>query len=168
MVVGDIELKRMLAQLIEDPDYSLVNPASIDIRVGLHLLQETLEGGWHEVGMGYASQHSPYVLDPGALVMVATMENITIPNGYAAELKLKSSAARRGYNHALAFWVDPGWSGILTMELKNWTRFSRLPLYPGMKIAQLVIHKMDQPAEFPYVGRYKGATKVEGYKPEIL
>jgi dUTPase len=86
----------------------------------------------------------PFKLWPGAFVLVETYEHITIPNGYCAELKLKSSMARQGFNHSLAFWVDPGWSGILTMEVMNATQYHLLELKCGERFAQLIIHRLDQ------------------------
>lgn len=165
MVLSDIELKRMLDQIIKDPDYNLVNPASIDIRIGDTIIVESPSGGMdRELSIANTTKEYPYHVTPGEFILVSTLEHTTVPNGYVAELKLKSSAARAGFNHALAFWVDPGWSGILTMELKNWTMYTTLKIWRGQRIAQLVVHKLDQPAEFPYQGKYQGASGVEGTK----
>ena len=89
-----------------------------------------------------------------------------MPNGYALECKLKSSLARLGLDHSLAFWFDPGWNGIGTLELRNVTRYQSIPLWFGRRIVQIILHRLSSDAEHPYAGRYQGANRVEGPKPE--
>jgi len=66
----------------------------------------------------------------------------------------------------IAFWVDPGWDGILTMEIQNVTKHQILPLTAGMRFGQMIVHQLDQPALKPYHGRYHGADRVEERRPE--
>ena len=160
MILADTSLLALLPDLIRDPDPALVNPASIDLRIGRGLLYEDgdRDMGWNLVEDG------AYPLTPHEFVLVETLEHITVPNGYVAELRLKSSSARAGFNHSLAFWVDPGWSGILTMEVANLRRARSLPLIYGARFAQLIVHTLDAPAAAPYAGRYQGATTVQAAK----
>jgi dCTP deaminase len=160
MILSDVTLRAMLPQLIQRPDPELVNPASIDIRIGKRILGESQSGMDREITV----IDEPYLLDPGEFVLVPTMEWLMVPNGFAMELRLKSSSARRGYDHSLAFWFDPGWSGIGTMEIRNVTRMQRLPLKWGQRFAQIIVHKLDRDAEHPYQGRYQGAAGVEPAK----
>ena len=157
----------MLHQIIpneSERDESLVNPASIDIRLGKPIITEGHTSGLsretdiHEAG---------YRLDPGEFILARTYERISVPNGYAISLYLKSSTARKGLNHMLAFWVDPGWDGYLTMELKNELRHTPIILKPGMKIAQIVVDRLDGLSAKPYNGKYQGATSVEGIKQDV-
>jgi len=158
MILSDQALHKLLPELIPDgADPALVNPASIDIRVGRDLLMEDGPGIWKRVEI--SSQR--YLLKPKEFVLVSTYEVIAIPNGYAAELRLKSSRAREGYDQALAFWVDPGWHGILTMEVVNNMRYTELPLQLGMRFGQLVVHTLSSVADRPYRGKYYGADRVE-------
>lgn len=167
MILSDHSLRNLLPQLIKEPDYDLINPASVDIRIGQRLLFETpyifTDTGQSFQGWALNEDH-PFTLHPGAFVLVETYEHITIPNGYACELKLKSSMARKGFNHSLAFWVDPGWTGILTMEISNVTQYQQLLLEYKMRFAQIIIHRLDQDAT-PYSGRYQNAGGVEAGKP---
>ena len=77
---------------------------------------------------------------------------------------LKSSVARMGWNHSLAFWFDPGWNGIGTLEIKNITQYSILPIWYGMPFGQLVVHMLDDVPNKPYNGKYQNASGVEGVK----
>jgi len=51
--------------------------------------------------------------------------------------------------HATAGFVDPGFHGVIVLELSN---VSTLPilLRPGMKVAQMVFQHLDRSAERPY------------------
>lgn len=162
MILSHQTLIRRLPELIgeEHRDPALVNPASIDIRVGA--TAQTESGAQYDLAR--CSKERPFMMESGQFVLVSTLERLMVPIDLAVELKLKSSRAREGYNHSLAFWFDPGWDGIGTMELKNYSRVRGLPLYAGLRIAQLIVHKLDEPCEKPYVGRYNGATEVEGSK----
>jgi deoxycytidine triphosphate deaminase len=61
-----------------------------------------------------------------------------------------SSLGRLGLlTHSTAGWIDPGFSGHVTLELSN---VATLPikLWPGMKIGQLCLFRTSSPAEYPY------------------
>jgi deoxycytidine triphosphate deaminase len=72
-----------------------------------------------------------------------------------------SSLGRLGLlTHSTAGFIDPGFTGHITLELSN---VANLPitLWPGMKIGQLCLFRLSTPAEHPYgsagVGsRYQG------------
>lgn len=72
-----------------------------------------------------------------------------------------SSLGRLGLlTHSTAGFIDPGFTGHITLELSN---VANLPitLWPGMKIGQLCLFRLSSPAEHPYgsaaVGsRYQG------------
>jgi len=166
MILSDVSLHAMLEQFIpEHAEHALVNPASVDIRIGKRMILEVGCDKWHEYNLELMwTKSDPYSFAPKAFALVDTYERIVVPNGYAIELKLKSSRAREGYNHSLAFWVDPGWDGILTMEIHNITRYTGLPLWTGLRFAQIIVHQLDQPAAKPYAGRYNKALGVERSK----
>lgn len=160
-ILSDIYIEDLLRRgLVDEPDYNLVNPASLDIRIGWRVRMENSLGQWEEVQL--PKEGLP--VRPGKFLLVDTLETFRVPNGYAMDLRLKSSTARRGWDHALAVWVDPGWEGVLTMELRNALEFGHLQLIPGMRFAQAVIHKLHGPSARPYAGRYQGAKSVEGAK----
>ena len=72
----------------------------------------------------------------------STYEVVTLPDDLAARVEGKSSLGRLGLlTHATAGFVDPGFSGHVTLELAN---VATLPikLYPGMKIGQLCFFRL--------------------------
>lgn len=90
------------------------------------------------------------VLHPGEFVLGSTLEIVTLPDDLAARVEGKSSLGRLGLlTHATAGFVDPGFSGHVTLELSN---VAALPimLWPGMKIGQLCFFRLSSPAESPY------------------
>ena len=90
------------------------------------------------------------MLHPGEFVLGSTLEVVTIPDDLAARLEGKSSLGRLGLlTHSTAGFVDPGFSGHITLELSN---VANLPitLWPGMKIGQLCMFRLSTPAEHPY------------------
>jgi deoxycytidine triphosphate deaminase len=61
-----------------------------------------------------------------------------------------SSLGRLGLvTHSTAGFIDPGFSGHVTLELSN---LANLPirLYPGMKIGQICVFQLTSPSEHPY------------------
>jgi len=102
-----------------------------------------------------------FILHPGEFVLASTYEVITLPDDIAGRLEGKSSLGRLGLlTHSTAGFIDPGFSGHITLELSN---VANLPvkLYPGMKIGQLCLIKLSSPAEHPYgsaiyASRYQG------------
>jgi dCTP deaminase len=91
-----------------------------------------------------------FILHPGEFVLASTFEIITLPDDIAGRLEGKSSLGRLGLlTHSTAGFIDPGFSGHITLELSN---VANLPvkLFPGMKIGQLCLIKLSSPAEHPY------------------
>ena len=67
----------------------------------------------------------------------------------------------------LAGWCDPGWHGSkLTLELQNARRMHALPLYPGLKIGQMIFFEMESMPIMSYaqVGHYNNDTQVSASK----
>ncbi len=92
----------------------------------------------------------PFILHPGEFVLASTYEVVTLPDDVAARLEGKSSLGRLGLlTHSTAGFIDPGFSGHVTLELSN---VATLPikLWPGMKIGQLCLFRLSSPAEHPY------------------
>ncbi len=91
-----------------------------------------------------------FILHPGEFVLGSTYERVTLPDDIAARLEGKSSLGRLGLmTHSTAGFIDPGFSGHVTLELAN---VATLPikLYPGMKIGQVCYFRLTSPAENPY------------------
>jgi dCTP deaminase len=124
----------------------LVNPASIDIRVGdtakLRTCRKVYDGGqtcsYEDVDLSIFSQDRPYWLQPGDRVLVGSLETFNLPDFVCAQFRLKSSRGREWYEHMEAGFCDPGWHGSkLTMEIINMDS-DQLPLYPGLRMGQLI------------------------------
>jgi dCTP deaminase len=103
----------------------------------------------------------PFILHPGEFVLGSTFERVTLPDDIAARLEGKSSLGRLGLlTHSTAGFIDPGFTGHVTLELSN---VATLPikLWPGMKIGQMCFFRLTSPAEKPYgsaaySSRYQG------------
>lgn len=92
----------------------------------------------------------PFVLHPGEFVLGSTYEKVTLPDDVAARLEGKSSLGRLGLlTHSTAGFIDPGFTGHVTLELSNVATLPIL-LWPGMKIGQLCFFRLTSPTENPY------------------
>ncbi|MER7501053.1 dCTP deaminase [Nonomuraea pusilla] len=105
----------------------------------------------------------PFILHPGEFVLASTYEVVTLPDDLASRLEGKSSLGRLGLlTHSTAGFIDPGFSGHVTLELSN---VATLPikLWPGMKIGQLCLFRLSSPAEHPY-GSEKYGSRYQGQR----
>src|SRR5690349_24008589 len=149
MLLADRDIKASIAEGrlgLAPYDAGLWQPASIDVRMARYfrvfnnsrytpidpaLQQDDLTAQVEPDG------DEPFVLHPGEFVLGSTLEVVTLPDDLAARLEGKSSLGRLGLlTHSTAGFVDPGFSGHITLELSN---VANLPitLWPGMKIGQL-------------------------------
>jgi dCTP deaminase len=144
---------------IEPWDPGLVQPASVDLRLGDSFrvfhnyrvstidLREPPENLTEEV---LVAENEAFVIHPGEFCLGRTQEWVELPEDIVARIEGKSSLGRLGLIvHATAGFCDPGWRGTLTLELNNLTRVP-IKLYPGLLIAQLSFMMLDRPAERPY------------------
>ncbi len=93
----------------------------------------------------------------------STYEVVSLPDDVAARVEGKSSLGRLGLlTHATAGFVDPGFSGHVTLELAN---VATLPikLYPGMKIGQFCFFRLSSASEHPY-GSAKYGSRYQGQR----
>ena len=105
----------------------------------------------------------PFILHPGEFALASTYEVVTLPDDVAGRLEGKSSLGRLGLlTHSTAGFIDPGFSGHVTLELSN---VATLPikLWPGMKIGQLCLFRLPSPAEHPY-GSAKYGSRYQGQR----
>ncbi len=62
----------------------------------------------------------PFILHPGEFVLGSTYEGVSLPDDVAARLEGKSSLGRLGLlTHSTAGFIDPGFSGHVTLELST-------------------------------------------------
>jgi dCTP deaminase len=105
----------------------------------------------------------PFILHPGEFVLGSTFEMVSLPDDVAARLEGKSSLGRLGLlTHSTAGFIDPGFSGHVTLELSN---VATLPikLWPGMKIGQMCFFRLSSAAERPY-GSAEYASRYQGQR----
>ncbi|QDP94538.1 dCTP deaminase [Microlunatus elymi] len=162
MLLSDRDIKAEIesGQIALDP-YSpeMIQPASIDVR--LDRLFRVFENHRYP-HIDPAEDQSeltrevepagddPFILHPGEFVLGSTYEVVTLGDQIAARLEGKSSLGRLGLlTHSTAGFIDPGFSGHVTLELSN---VATLPikLWPGMKIGQFCFFRLSSPAEHPY------------------
>ena len=144
---------------VEPFDPKMIQPSSVDVRLDrffrvfenhkYEVIDPSIEQPdlTREVAVA-PSDH--FILHPGEFVLASTYEVITLPDDIAGPLEGKSSLGRLGLlTHSTAGFIDPGFSGHITLELSN---VANLPvkLYPGMKIGQLCLIKLSSSAEHPY------------------
>jgi dCTP deaminase len=165
MVLSDRDLRKELeaGRIILNPyDPKLIQPSSVDVRLGHsfrvfdnHLLdsidlKDLPSGFTTEVVIDETGKQPYFVLHPGEFILGETLEVVTVPDDLVSVVEGKSSLGRLGLIvHATAGWLDPGFSGSVTLEMTNLTRIP-IRLYPELPIAQLVFQRMTSPAEFPY------------------
>lgn len=94
--------------------------------------------------------NDPFIVQPGEFILGVTQETLTLGDDLVARVEGRSSLGRLGIIiHSTAGFVDPGFSGTITLEISN---LNRLPvaLYPGMRICQIAFEQMTSPAQTPY------------------
>ncbi|HLU64233.1 MAG TPA: dCTP deaminase [Protaetiibacter sp.] len=154
-----------------DPfDSAMIQPSSVDVRLDRYFRLfdnhkypyiDPAEAQPELTRLIEAKPGEPFILHPGEFVLGSTYELVTLPDDVAARLEGKSSLGRLGLlTHSTAGFVDPGFSGHVTLELSN---VATLPikLWPGMKIGQLCFFRTSSPVmnaygTGPYANRYQG------------
>lgn len=123
---------------------SQIQPASLDVRLGESFIE-------HPSGEAVQlDEFFNYTFLPGECVLASVLERVNLPIGAVARLEGKSSLAREFFLtiHSASF-IDPGFHGDITLELKNDGR-KPINLRPGMLIGQLSFQSLVAPAERPY------------------
>ncbi len=162
MLLSDRDLKAAIAagRLGLSPfDEAMIQPSSIDVRLDRYFRVFANHRYTH---IDPAEQQDdltvpieadgdePFILHPGEFVLGSTLEVISLGDDLASRLEGKSSLGRLGLlTHSTAGFIDPGFSGHVTLELSN---VANLPikLYPGMKIGQICVLQLSSPSEHPY------------------
>ncbi|MDH6138008.1 dCTP deaminase [Kitasatospora sp. MAA4] len=175
MLLSDKDIRTEIdkGRVVIDPfDPTMVQPSSIDVR--LDRFFRVFEN--HRYPHIDPSEEQPdltrlvepegdeaFILHPGEFVLASTFEVISLPDDVASRLEGKSSLGRLGLlTHSTAGFIDPGFSGHVTLELSN---VATLPikLYPGMKIGQLCLFRLSSPSEHPY-GSARYGSRYQGQR----
>ena len=175
MVLSDATIARYLVdhRIEIDPyDESLLQPSSVDVRVDrffrvfhnnrypfidVKVEQEEL------TELVEVDGDHPFVLHPGEFVLGSTLERVRLPDDLVARLEGKSSLGRLGLLiHSTAGFIDPGFSGRITLELSNVANLS-ITLWPGMKIGQRCLFRLSSAAQNPY-GSAAAGSRYQGQR----
>ena len=174
-VLSDRTIKEQLASgriVIEPLDENSIQPASIDLRLDdtFRIFQVTTrpyvdvrEPVEDFTELVTIDHDQPFILQPGAFCLATTLEVITLPDDLVARVDGRSSLGRLGLLvHATAGYVDPGWTGKLTLELSNQSQMP-IALYYGMRISQISFFTLSSAVDRPYGSpglgsKYRGQT----------
>lgn len=125
---------------------SAFQPASLEVHLGDATTRN--HEGFTEYGQNYAAE--TWWLEPGEFALGSTVETLVLPSHLCAQVNGKSSLGRLGLLvHATAGFIDPGFQGQITLELKNLSNHT-IVLNKSMAVAQLVFHRLSSPAQRPY------------------
>ena len=156
-----------------------IGTASIDLRMGNMALMARARGSSHvDPALAKSEQsQSPYLaemrrqqkheryelpfgaellLHPGSLALVPTLEWVRVPKTLLGQVTARSTWAREGLSIATATLIEPGYEGIITLELANLGQIP-IALYPGLKIAQIAFSEVIGADDRTDKGQFKGA-----------
>jgi dCTP deaminase len=169
----DILVEIKAGRIVMDPwDDAMLQPSSIDVRLDRFFRvfdnhkYATIDPAVDQSELTRQVEtdgDDPFILHPGEFVLGSTYETVTLPADIAARVEGKSSLGRLGLlTHATAGFVDPGFSGHVTLELAN---VATLPikLYPGMKIGQFCFFRLTSASDHPY-GSEKYGSRYQGQR----
>lgn len=165
----DINAELDAGRISLDPlDRTMVQPSSVDVRMDRYFRLFSnhrypfIDPAEDQPDLTHLLEVEPdeaFVLHPGEFVLASTFEAVTLPDDVAARLEGKSSLGRLGLlTHSTAGFIDPGFSGHVTLELSNMATLP-IKLWPGMKIGQLCFFRLSSPAANTYGAygnRYQG------------
>jgi dCTP deaminase len=165
MILADIDLWDLQCRhgIVEPWETNHLQPASVDLTLGNEFIAGDVK---HVLDDGAA-----YALAPGEFILTTTREAVYVPNGYAARVEGRSSWGRKGLLvHATAGFVDPGFRGTITLELKNLTQTETLRLPVGERLCQITylrcVSRSERPYGSPDLGsHYQGQS---GATPSVL
>ena len=175
MLISDRDIRRFVAEgqiQLAPWDPQMIQPSSVDIHLDRYFL--LFKNHRYDVIDPAAQQDDLtelvevpadgcFVLHPGEFVLGSTFEQVTLGDAVAARLEGKSSLGRLGLlTHSTAGFIDPGFSGHVTLELSN-TATMPIKLYPGMKVGQLCFFELSSPAEAPY-GAGASGSRYQGQR----
>lgn len=117
--------------------------ASPDGTAGDHALQQAKRQKHERYEVQFGDK---FLLHPGVLALVPTLEWIKLPANLQGIVTARSSWARDGLSIATASLIHPGYKGVITLELANLGQIP-LSLYPGLRIAQIAFYSLTEDAQ---------------------
>lgn len=164
MILPDHEIRKMLKEgkiviePLDNPDLQ-IQPAGVDLRLGnefrIFKITSTPYIDTKQENKDYTERillddDKPFIIHPGEFVLASIKEYIKMPPDLMGSVDGKSSLGRLGIAiHTTSASINPGWEGKFVLEITN---VGRMPvaLYPNMRIAKLVFHRLSSKCERPY------------------
>lgn len=170
-----LELVELVNDGVIDAPLSAVNGSSIDLTLHHLARKETFGPSMDKVKLAQGGSIATHEIDitggyamlPDTVLLASTIERFKLPLWLSAEFSLKSTLGRNFLGHELAGWIDAGFEGRVTLELKNNTQFHKLVLEPGMKVGQVKFFRHEPvPLEHSYImkGQYMNQEKATAPK----
>lgn len=132
-----------------------VQPASVDLRLDNWFTCPSTNMIWSG-----GCVDDPFILKPQMMILARTMESVWLSPFLAAQVGTRSSAMRQGIDVCMsAGWIDPGYSGHITLEITNHGN-KPVTLKAGESYCQIVLMQVIGCTE-PYRGKYGGPQQDE-------
>lgn len=163
MILSDVDLRRLRDDKCF-PETCHIGPSSVDLTLSPSFAKLTSVSMIinPEDALTYDKFTSDkYKMNSNEFILASTNEYIRVPEDMAAYVEGRSSIGRLGLQVQNAGFIDPGFEGQITLELKNQSGMD-LILYEGMRVCQIVYVKLSSKAQTPYQGKYQkqlGATE---------
>src|SRR5699024_10318544 len=110
-------------------DDEMIHPSSVDVRLDRYFrlfdnhIYPVIDPSLPQPELTRLVEVDPdesFMLHPGEFVLASTLELVTLGDDVAARLEGKSSLGRLGLlTHSTAGFIDPGFSGPVTLELST-------------------------------------------------
>lgn len=139
-----------------------IGSVSVDLRLGNQFLIFRMHMGnmanlhsWNKADLHRIQERkvvlygNSFILHPGQFALAATLEFVKLPGDLEGQVEGRSSWARVGLQIATATCVEPEFSGVVTFELSN-VGTMPISLFPGVRIAQMVLRKVEPPVTTGY------------------
>ena len=144
-----------------------IQPASIDCRISNNFAAIDEEKGKilrFDSPVNYRNfQTDSFILKPHSFILASTMEHLNVPNDIAGFVDGRTSLGRMGVLAITAGWIDPGYNGVVTLQLFNTTE-NPIELVAGQRIGQFVFASLDTAAQMGYNGKYQNSVTATGSK----
>lgn len=132
-----------------------VQPASVDLKLDNWFVCPSTNMIWSG-----GCIDDPFILKPQMMILARTMESVWLSPFLAAQVGTRSSAMRQGIDVCMsAGWIDPGYSGHITLEITNHSN-KPVTLKAGESYCQIVLMQVIGCTE-PYRGKYGGPQQDE-------
>lgn len=168
MILGDAALNELFdTNVIEGAERGQINPASINLRLGDTIAKPIrptrgflMLGDKIEYHLEKLVPNETFIITPGEFLLATTLEKVNMPATMAAFVQGRSSIGRIGLTVQNAGFVDPGFTGHITLELVNESEYP-IGLPVGYPVAQLVFFDTSF-VSVPYHGKYNGQVDATG------